>query len=170
MQNSSNSAFLWVLFSCFALLGLFTSSWGPRKVHLTNSLVSLIVLSFNYQNHKQWLNGAMFLTISPFFVIDDNTIKANINFKKFTNWTTYTCLDAYHHPMSAWPPSKSVISPLFLHIFATPPLYVDLIHLAFLLHWKILSPPLEDTCFDPHLSPFGIKLSLQYNIAQRKSY
>ena len=39
LQNSSNSAFLWVLSSCFALLGLFTSSLGSVNVHLTNSLV-----------------------------------------------------------------------------------------------------------------------------------
>ena len=62
LQNSSNSAFLWVLSSCFALLGLFASSLGSINVHLTNSLVPLIVLLFNHQNHKQWPNGAIFLT------------------------------------------------------------------------------------------------------------
>ena len=54
LHNSSNSAFLWVLSSCFALLILFTIFLGPRKIHLTNLLVSLITLSYNHQNHKQW--------------------------------------------------------------------------------------------------------------------
>ena len=52
LQNSSNSTFLWVLSSCFALLCLFTSSLGSINVHLINSLVSLIVLLLNHQNHK----------------------------------------------------------------------------------------------------------------------
>ena len=42
LQNSSNSTFLWVFSSYFALLGLFTSSLGSRNGHLTNSLVPLI--------------------------------------------------------------------------------------------------------------------------------
>ena len=50
----SNLAFLWVLSSCFALLGLFTSSLWSRRVHLTNSLVPLIALSFDHQNHSKW--------------------------------------------------------------------------------------------------------------------
>jgi len=33
---------------------------------LTNLLVPLIAVSLNHQNHKQWPNGAMFLT-SRFF-------------------------------------------------------------------------------------------------------
>jgi hypothetical protein len=44
-------------------------------------------------------NGAMFATITPFLVIYDNTTKANINLQKIDKIrTTYTCLDAYHHP------------------------------------------------------------------------
>jgi len=60
----------------------------------------------------------MFVTISPFLVIDGNTIKASIIFAKIDKFnrlisieTTYTCLDAYHHPMMAWPPPKIMISP-----------------------------------------------------------
>ena len=45
-------AFLWVLSSCFALLGLFASSLRSINIHLTNSLVPLIALLFNPQNHK----------------------------------------------------------------------------------------------------------------------
>jgi hypothetical protein len=41
---------------------------------------------------------AMFAKISPFFVIYDNTTKASINLKVDKIRTTYTCLDAYHHP------------------------------------------------------------------------
>jgi hypothetical protein len=44
---------------------------------------------------------AMFATISPFLVIYDNTTKASINLQKIDRiGTTYTCLDAYHHPNS----------------------------------------------------------------------
>ena len=54
MQKSSNSAFLWVLSSSFALLELFTSSLlGPWRIHLTKSLDPLIALSFDHQNHKK---------------------------------------------------------------------------------------------------------------------
>ena len=63
LHNSSDSAFLWVLSSCFALLTLFNIFLGFRKIHLTNLLVLLIALSYNYQNHKQWPKWAMFLTI-----------------------------------------------------------------------------------------------------------
>ena len=83
----------------------------------------------------------MFVTISPFLVIDDNTTKASIIFAKIDKFnrlilieTAYTCLDAYHHPMMTWPPSKTMISPF------VPPLILlllphDLIHLG-------ISPPL----------------------------
>ena len=54
LQNSSNSAFLWVLSSCFALYSLFTSSLGSTNVHLTKPLVSLFVLSYDHQNHSKW--------------------------------------------------------------------------------------------------------------------
>ena len=54
LLNSSNSAFLWVLSSCFALYGLFTSSLGSRNVHLTKPLVQLITLSYDHQNHSKW--------------------------------------------------------------------------------------------------------------------
>ena len=48
LQNSSISTFLWVLSSCFSLLGLFASSLGSINVHLTNLLVPLIALLLNY--------------------------------------------------------------------------------------------------------------------------
>ena len=54
LQNSSNSAFLWVLSSCIVLYGLFSSSLGSRNVHLTKQLVSLIALSYDHQNHSKW--------------------------------------------------------------------------------------------------------------------
>ena len=46
--------FLWVLSSCFALYGLFTSSLGSRNVHSIKPLVPLIALSFDHQNHSKW--------------------------------------------------------------------------------------------------------------------
>ena len=66
-------------------------------------------------------------------------------------------MDAYHHPMSTWPPPKTMIPSLFLPLFATPPSDVDLTHLAFLPLWNILLLLGKIPCFDPHLSPFGIK-------------
>ena len=54
LQNSSNSAFLWVLSSCFVLYDFFTSSLGSRNVHSTKPLVPLIALSYNQQNHSKW--------------------------------------------------------------------------------------------------------------------
>ena len=48
MQNSSISFFFWVLSSCFALLGLFTSSLRSINVHLTNLLIPLIVLLLDH--------------------------------------------------------------------------------------------------------------------------
>jgi hypothetical protein len=51
----------------------------------------------------------MFATISPFLVIYDNKSKAIINLQKLQNQTTYTCLDAYHHPTSPY-----IILPPFL--------------------------------------------------------
>ena len=54
LHNSPNSAFLWVLSSCFALLTLFNIFLGPKRIHLTNLLVPLIVLSYDHQNHSKW--------------------------------------------------------------------------------------------------------------------
>jgi hypothetical protein len=56
LQNSSNSMFLWVLFSCFVLLGLFASSLGSINVHLTNSLVHWLRC---YSTLKSQSNGLM---------------------------------------------------------------------------------------------------------------
>jgi len=54
LQNSSNSAFLWVLTLCFALLGPFASTLGSRNVHLTKVLIPLIALVIDHQNHSKW--------------------------------------------------------------------------------------------------------------------
>ena len=54
LQNSSISAFLWVLSSYFALHDLFTPSMGSINVLLTIPLVTLIALSFDHQNHSKW--------------------------------------------------------------------------------------------------------------------
>ena len=108
---------------------------------LTIILVPLIALSFDHQNHSKWHKWCHVRYKLPFLVIDDNTIKASIIFAKIDKFnrliiiqTAYTCLDAYHHPMMTWPPSKTMISPF------VPPLILlllphDLIHLG-------ISPPL----------------------------
>ena len=54
LQNSSNSVFLWVFSLCFVLYGLFTSSLQYRNVHSTKTLVPLITLSYDHQNHSKW--------------------------------------------------------------------------------------------------------------------
>ena len=54
LHNSSNSAFLWVLYSCFALLNLLNTFLEPKKIHLTNLLVPLIALLYDHQNHSKW--------------------------------------------------------------------------------------------------------------------
>ena len=54
LQNSSNSALLWVLSSCIAMYYIFTSSLGSRNIHFTKPLVPLIVLSYDHQNHSKW--------------------------------------------------------------------------------------------------------------------
>ena len=93
----------------------------------------------------------MFVTISPFLVIDDNTIKASIIFAKIDKFnclipieTAYTCLDAYHHPMMTWPTPKTMISP-----FVPPVIWLllrhDLIHLGISPHLGYASSPLENT-------------------------
>jgi hypothetical protein len=110
------------------------------KCDLTSSLVPLIMLSLNHQNHKQWPKCSHVSYNPPFLVIDDNTIKASINLQKLTNLTTYTCLDAYHHPMSTWPPPIAMIFP-----FVPPPILLLLPH--------------ELTWFTWHFSLFGIYLS-----------
>ena len=88
----------------------------------------------------------MFVTISPFLVIDDNTINASIIFAKIDKFnrlipieTAYTCLDAYHHPMMTWPPPKTMISP-----FVPPPILLLLPHDLISLG---VSPPLGYTFF-----------------------
>ena len=53
------------------------------KCDLTNLLVTLIMLSLNHQNHKQWPKWGHVPYNLPFLVIDDNTIKASIKFAKF---------------------------------------------------------------------------------------
>ena len=150
-------SFLWVHSSCFVFLGPFTSIYGPEKIHLTNTLVQWLHCHSITKITRNGLNEAMFVTISPFLVIDDNTIKASINLQKLTNWTTYTYLDAYHHPMSTWPLPKSMIFP-----FASPHIFLPL---------EDIPPLLKDTCFDPYFSPFGVKSpkkALQNNVAQRE--
>ena len=41
-------------FFVFALLVLFTSFLGPDEIHLTNTLVPMIALSLDHQNHSKW--------------------------------------------------------------------------------------------------------------------
>jgi hypothetical protein len=61
---------------------------GPRNAYkdMLDNVVSLMAcVSMNHQNQlEQMANGAMFATISPFFVIYDITSKTSINLQKFT--------------------------------------------------------------------------------------
>src|SRR6185369_8575797 len=106
----------------------------------------------------------MFITISPFLVIDDNTIKASIKFAridKFNHLHSLECLPPSNDGLAS---PKTMIPPLCLPLFATPLSYVDLIHLVFLPlwntfpSWEHLSPFVGNMpCFGLHLSPFEIK-------------
>ena len=69
-------------FFVFALLGLFTSFLGPNEIHLTNTLVPMIALSLDHQNHSKWPKWGHVRYNLPLLVIDDNTIKASINLQK----------------------------------------------------------------------------------------
>jgi hypothetical protein len=99
----------------------------------------------------------MFFTISPFLVIDDNIIKASIKFVKVVKLNHLHLLGCLHHPMTARPPPKIMVFP-----FVSPPIllllpHVDLIHSVFFPLWNIHLLLGKTPCFDPHLSPFGIK-------------
>jgi hypothetical protein len=56
----------------------------------------------NHENElEQMANEAMFTTISPFLVIYDKNKQRKHKFARNDKIrTTYTCLDAYHHPNS----------------------------------------------------------------------
>ena len=66
---------LWIGFQLWDLEILQT--WGQKLCSPINYVVTQLSKS-----QTIWLNGAMFLTISPFLVIDDNTIKASIKFAR----------------------------------------------------------------------------------------
>jgi hypothetical protein len=61
---------------------------GPRNAYkdmLDNEVSPITCVSMNHQNQlEQMAKGAMFTTISPFWVIYDNTSKASIIFQKLT--------------------------------------------------------------------------------------
>ena len=159
--------FLWVLSLCLALYGLFTSSLGSRDVHLTKPLVPLIALSYDHQNHSKWHKWWHVRYNFPLFGDwwQHNQSKYKI-YKKMTNWTTYTFLDAYHHPMIVWPPAKTMIPFVPPHIFYSSLIcWLDSVGIFPL--WNIIflfgniSPLLLGTCLAlihiSHFSPFGIK-------------
>ena len=131
LQNSSNSAFLWVLSSCIALYGLFTSSLGSRNVHLTKPLVPLIALSYDHQNHSKWHKWCHVRYNLPLF--GDWWQHNQSKHKIFKNWQieplTLACMLTiiqwrFGLPLKPW-------SPLFLPLFSNLLSYVDLIQSAF---------------------------------------
>ena len=92
------------------------------------------------------------------------------------NWTTYTRLDVYHHPMMAWPPPKTMIS-----LFVPPPIcYSSLICwldpvgiFPFLEYtfpsWEHFSPFVGNMpCFDPHFDLLIFGDWWQYNQSKHK--
>ena len=103
----------------------------------------MILLLLNHQNLKQWPYGAILLTISPFLVIDDNTIKTSMNLKELTNWTTFTCLDFQYRFGPLNPLLPIGFSPYLLFFFL-------------MLTWSIW----HFSSFGKHCSPFGRYLLL----------
>ena len=99
----------------------------------------------------------MFVTISPFLVIDDNTIKASIKFAridKFNHLHLLGCLPPSNNGLAS---PKTMVPP-----FCPPPIllllpHIDLIHSVFLPLWNIPLLLGKTSYFDPHFSPFGIK-------------
>ena len=59
-----------------------------RMIILTIILVQVLCCHSITKITRNGIKGAMFVTISPFLVIDDNTIKAIIELQKLTNLTT----------------------------------------------------------------------------------
>ena len=100
-------------------------SLGPISlimIILTHILVQVLCVS-SIDKTLYWNMAweAIFATISPFLVIDDNTTKASkMNCKnmklipiwKVRNYLAYSY--ASHNPMMAWPPPKTMIPTLFL--------------------------------------------------------
>ena len=157
LQNSSISSFLWVLSSCFPLLGLFASSLGSMIVHLSNSLVPLIALFLNHQNHKTMAEWGHFPYNLPLFGDWWQTNQSNHKFCK--NWEIEPLTLAWMLTIiQCWlglplNPSIPFVSPL----------------------WNQSCSPFGrysfSPCFDPNFSPFGIKSpkkTWQNNIAQRE--
>ena len=136
---------------CFARA--LYSSMGSNMIHLINLLVPWSCCQSITKITRNGLNGAMFVTISPFLVIDGNTIKYKfIKIHKLNHIHLLGCLPPSNVGLAS---PNSMIPSFLLLIFATSPLYVDLIHLTFLPLWKTflpdwkilalihISPPLE---------------------------
>ena len=161
LQNSSNSAFLWVLSSCFVLHGLFTSSLGSRNIHLTKPLVPLIALLLNHQNHKTMAQWGHFPYNLPLF---DDWWQHNQSKHKFAKIDKLIPIENNWKPLTlAWMltiiqwwlglplnPSSPFVSPHFL-----------LLLLFFLLLLNQSCSPFGrysfSPCFDPNFSLFEIK-------------
>jgi hypothetical protein len=84
---------------------------GPRNAYkdMLDKVVSPIAcVNMNHQNQlEQMANGAMFATISHFFVIYDNTSKASINLQKLTKLEPLTlvgCLPSSKLPLDQTSP------------------------------------------------------------------
>jgi len=68
-------------------------------VILTIILVQVLCCHSITKITRNGINGAMFITISPFLVIDDNTIKASIKFARIDKFN-------HLHLLGCLPPSN----------------------------------------------------------------
>jgi hypothetical protein len=132
------------------------ASLGPRSVYkdMLNNKVSPndhVVMNHQNQTRTNGIWGYIRYNL-PLLVIYDNTTKASINLQKLTEFrTTYTCLDAYHHPkLPLDQPSPFFIFSSYVHIL---PLWSHILGTT-----SLLLPTLEPlACFGLTFSPFGIK-------------
>ena len=115
-----------------------------RMIILTVMLVQVLCCHSITKITRNGINGAMFVTISPFLVIDDNTIKASISLQKLTILTTWYQLKSIENRLrllGCLPPSNDDLASPWNHDFPLCIPFIlqllphDLIHLG-------ISPPL----------------------------
>jgi hypothetical protein len=74
-----------------SLSPILFASYELQTQKLENTLVHKIMLIIKHQNSLDKWVGSIFLTISPFLVIDDNTTKAHKYNKHFDENMQSTC-------------------------------------------------------------------------------
>ena len=120
------------------MYGLFTSSLGSRIVHSTKSLVPLIALSYDHQNHSKWYKWChvryTMMTIQHVMLLRDRSIGSDVacsdlsSFERaHLNWFSFPATEIFAlrpkrigncvRPLSLWTLSiRNKASPLTAHM------------------------------------------------------